>query len=191
MKIEDLSTLIQSRRAIFPPVFTAEPVPISLIQQILENANWAPTHRRTEPWRFQVFRGPAKERLAEAMVEAFIQQQEGTEIAVARLDKIRNNVHRSDTVIVIVLQRDLQERIPEWEEIAALGAAVQNLWLTVSAAGLGGYWSTPAFYTQMDTFLELEDGQRCMGFFYVGHYEMPELPGSRGLLEAKVRWHTS
>ena len=191
MKIEDFSRAIQFRRAIFPPVFNQEPIDENLIRQILENANWAPTHRRTEPWRFQVFRGEAKQRLAEAMVAAFIQQQKGVEIAPARLDKIRNNVHRSDTVIAIVLQRDLQERIPEWEEIAALGAAVQNLWLTVSVAGLGGYWSTPAFHTIMDSFLALEDGQRCMGFFYLGNYDMPELPGIREPMEDKVQWHTA
>ena len=28
-----------------------------LFNQMLENANWAPTHKLTEPWRFTVFTG--------------------------------------------------------------------------------------------------------------------------------------
>ena len=39
------------------------------IEQILENANWAPNHKKTEPWRFKVFRGAALERLSDYLGE--------------------------------------------------------------------------------------------------------------------------
>jgi nitroreductase len=34
------------------------------VQQILEAANWAPTHGKTEPWRFAVLASPSAQREA-------------------------------------------------------------------------------------------------------------------------------
>ena len=34
------------------------------VQQILEAANWAPTHGKTEPWRFAVLASPSVQREA-------------------------------------------------------------------------------------------------------------------------------
>jgi nitroreductase len=104
--------------------------------------------------------------------------------------KVLNHILRSDTVIVIVMHRDAQERVPEWEEVAAVAAAVQNMWLTATAMGLGAYWSTPAHMCQLDTFLKLSPGQRCLGLFYIGHYDMPQMEGSRQTLDEKVVWYT-
>jgi nitroreductase len=42
-------------RSIFPKDFSqTKKVPLSVIQDILSSANWAPTHGKTEPWRFCV-----------------------------------------------------------------------------------------------------------------------------------------
>lgn len=46
--------LIQSRRSIFPKHMTGDAVSQKSIMKMLEAANWAPTHGRTEPWRFVV-----------------------------------------------------------------------------------------------------------------------------------------
>lgn len=51
---EQLVLLIRSRRSIFPKHMTGETVPQDSITAMLEAANWAPTHGRTEPWRFVV-----------------------------------------------------------------------------------------------------------------------------------------
>jgi len=52
--------LIKKRRSIFPAQYTDREIAKSDIEKILEAANWAPTHKKTEPWRFRVFRGNAK-----------------------------------------------------------------------------------------------------------------------------------
>jgi nitroreductase len=189
MDNHDLHDLIRRRRAIFPPVFTDQPISEEVIRDLLEAANWAPTHRRTEPWRFQVFRGPARERLAAFMADTYTRLTDPAKFSDTARDKMRNNVLRSDTVILLILQRDPQERIPEWEEVAALGAAVQNLWLSATAHGLGGYWSSPGLIREIGPWLMLPEGQRCLGIFYLGHYEMPEIPGQRNPVEEKTVWH--
>ena len=43
------------------------------------------------------------------------------------------------------MNRDKQNRLPEWEEIAAVSMAVQNMWLTCYANNIGCYLSTPGF----------------------------------------------
>jgi nitroreductase len=189
MDIQDFHAVIRRRRAIFPPVFTDQPISEEVIRGLLEAANWAPTHRRTEPWRFQVFRGPARERLATFMADTYTRLTDPAKFSETTREKMRNNVLRSDTIILLILQRDPQERIPEWEEVAALGAAVQNLWLSATAHGLGGYWSTPGLIREIGPWLSLPEGQRCLGIFYLGHYEMPENPGQRNPVEEKTVWH--
>ena len=52
-------SLIKNRRSVFPKDFTGEPVPEGVIRELLEAANWAPTHGKTEPWRFVVFSSQA------------------------------------------------------------------------------------------------------------------------------------
>ena len=51
----EILQLIRRRRSIFPKDYSGAPVPRHLIHRALEAANWAPTHGKTEPWRFVVF----------------------------------------------------------------------------------------------------------------------------------------
>ena len=55
-KAEILSEIIKNRRSIFPESYTQEEIPTNIIEQILESANYAPTHKLTQPWRFTVIR---------------------------------------------------------------------------------------------------------------------------------------
>ncbi|MGA0408414.1 MAG: nitroreductase family protein, partial [Limisphaerales bacterium] len=60
-----LSAIIRSRRSIKPNLMDPDkPVDPMLLDTLLENANWAPTHGLTEPWRFTVFTGTARRKLA-------------------------------------------------------------------------------------------------------------------------------
>ena len=51
-----LKQIIKNRRSIFPNQFSGKEVSKEEIKILLEVANWAPTHRKTQPWRFKVFR---------------------------------------------------------------------------------------------------------------------------------------
>ena len=54
MQPKTISQLIRKRRSIFPKTYTNQPIAKEIIEEVLENANWAPTHKMTEPWRFKV-----------------------------------------------------------------------------------------------------------------------------------------
>ncbi len=86
------------------------------------------------------------------------------------------------------MQRDPKESLPEWEEVAAVAMAVQNMWLTASQHGIGAYWSSPGLIKYMDEFFSLKKGEKCLGFFYMGNYDESNLKGERTPIETKVEW---
>ena len=122
-----IAKLLKQRRSIYPQQFNKKSISKDIIQKVLESANWAPTHKKTEPWRFKVIQEHAKLRLGEYLSETYMNITENASEFKAK--KISQKFELSDTVIAICMQRDAKERIPEWEEIAATAMAVQNMWL--------------------------------------------------------------
>jgi nitroreductase len=55
----ELMDAIKGRRSIRR--FKADPVPVELIREVLDAANYAPSAKRGEQWRFTVLTGGAKE----------------------------------------------------------------------------------------------------------------------------------
>ena len=53
--VSEITELIKDRRTIYPEQYTDRKVHRELIEKILNNAIWAPTHGMTQPWRFKVF----------------------------------------------------------------------------------------------------------------------------------------
>ncbi|MEL6358916.1 MAG: nitroreductase [Bacteroidota bacterium] len=182
----------QNRRSVFPQFFTDKEIPADVLSQILENANWAPSHRHTEPWRFVVFQAEGKHTLADQVVARYraaipVEKQDEKKVA-----KTRKKLGQSAAVIGIVMHRDPEERVPEWEEIAAVSMAVQNLWLSLEQHGLGGYWSSPGFLTKEYGLMPwTAENERCLGLFYLGYHEAPELPRQRGGIDKKVEYVNS
>lgn len=189
---EHLSKIIQERRAIYPKSFDpSREVDDAVITLLLENAIMAPTHKKTEPWRFVVIKDAAKQRLTDWM-EADYRSQQKDAVSEMGLQKFLEKPKLSKAVIAIILQRHEESGLPEWEEIAALSCAAQNLWLSASAAGLGTYWSTPSAISRINAFLTLASNERCLGLFYLGYPagDTAQPGGLRKPLSEKVEWMT-
>ncbi len=178
--------LIKKRRAVFPVQYNGKPIAQETIHKILEAANWAPTHKRTEPWRFKVIRGKARERLGNFLSEKYLETEKKPKNIKA--NKLLEKPRQAAAVILICMQRDPEERIPEWEEIAATAMAVQNMWLMCTELGIGCYWSSPALISHMGEFTPLQEGEKCLGLFYMGHFDESLAPGERKPISLKVSW---
>ena len=178
--------LIKKRRAVFPPQFNDKPIAKADLESVLQAANWAPTHARTEPWRFKVLTGESKSRLGSFLSDTYLATAQKPKETTVK--KLRENPERSAAVIAICMQRDPKERIPEWEEVAATAMAVQNMWLVCAEMGIGAYWSSPGLITHMHQFLDLEEGEKCLGFFFMGHYDGDLSEGQRQPMAEKVVW---
>lgn len=188
MQPQDINLLIASRRSIFPNTYTDQPIPDKIIRQILENANWAPTHRKTEPWRFKVLRGESRARLAKFMANWYKENTPEEKFSGKKFEKLKKKPLLAPVIIAICLRRDPEERVPEWEEIAAVAMAVQNMWLTCTANDIGCYWSSPAAALEARDVLNLGEGERCLGLFYMGYHTMPAVAGQRGDIADKTEY---
>ncbi len=187
--IDTLNHLIKTRRSIFPAMYTGEKIDDSLIQNLLENANWAPNHKKTEPWRFKVYTGQGLIGLGEFLANRYKEITPPENFKETKYNKTKKKAGQCSHVIALCTQRDPKESIPEWEELAALSCAVQNMYLTCTALGLGSYWSSPKTITQDKEFLGLKDDEKCHGLFYIGvPQEGITFNATRGDVGLKTIW---
>lgn len=171
MDAQSLDEVIRNRRTIKPPMMSDAPVGDADLEAILENANWAPTHGMTQPWRFRVYRGAARAALGDALAEMYVNDLPAEQQKEGKADKLREMPTRAPVVILVCMERQKIEKIRELEEIEAVACAVQNMHLTAAARGLGAFWSTPPilYLDAMNAYLGLGEKDRCLGIFYLGH----------------------
>ena len=183
----NLTELIRARRAIFPATYINQTIPNEIIREILENANHAPTHKLTQPWRFKIATGQKLVEMGEILA-AIYKRDNAANFSEIRYQKILNQPPRASHIIGLCLERN--ETLPEWEELAALAMAVQNMWLTAADKGLGAYWSSPSTCKspEIAEFLQLQSTETCWGFFYLGYHQLPVAAAQRTSVEQKTVW---
>ncbi len=190
LRLAAANALIRRRRSIKPQDMDDRPVDPRLLAAILENANWAPTHGMTEPWRFFLFSGAGRERLADFCQSLYRRITPESAFRQDKFDKLRTNPLKAPVTIAIAMKRQDIEKIPEIEEIEAVACAVHNMHLTASALGLAAFWATPPLvYTdEMRQWLGLSNPRdKCLGFFYLGWPAGESWPeGKRGDISEKI-----
>ena len=161
-----LKEIIESRRSIFPKDYSGEKIEEEILNEILNSANFAPNHKKTKPWRFQVFRNEKKLELANKLAEIYKTTTRPEVFLEKKYLDIPNKISNTDTLITISV--NFSGLVPEWEEIAATAMAVQNMYLTSTIHQIGCYWSSPGMIQHLGEFLNLEGNQKCIGLFYLG-----------------------
>lgn len=140
----------------------------SLVEHLCEAATWAPNHKRTQPWRFAVLTGDARQTLGE-LTAAYQESTGTTDNAV--LDKTRNKYQRSPVVIVVGCQSEPDASAEMLaEDRDAVSAGVQNLLLAATAAGLNSYWGTGAVTKapEVKRWCGLDERDTIVAVVYVG-----------------------
>lgn len=165
---EVLNTIIRSRRTIYADQYINRPIPEDLLTEIITNATWAPTHKRTEPWRFIVLDGKHQQNLGSFMLEYYKQHLSTKNFPPSRYEHTVN-YPKNATLIAIIFQRSKRVELPEWEEIAAISCAVQNIWLSCTANDIAGYWDTSKAAIAYVNQLDLEENEKSLGLFYMGY----------------------
>lgn len=188
---EEINQLMRSRRSVYPKDYTGEIVPNHIINQMLENANWAPTHKLTEPWRFTVFSGEGLKKLAAFQSECYKQVTEanGT-FQEDRYQSLKTKPMESSHIIAVGMKRDAGKRLPEWEELGAVFCAVQNMYLTAAAYNVGCYLSTGGItnFAEAKFFFGLGIDDKLCGFMHVGMPKGAVPEGRRKPVADKVTW---
>jgi len=161
----------RTRRTVKPgQMDSAQQVADDVLREILTDATWAPTHGLTQPWRFHVFTGPARERLAAGLESLYDQITPAAERREDKRAKLRANVMGAPVTIAVAARFEAGGRISELDELAATCCAVQNLLLSAHQRGLGSFWATPpvACAREFAHWLGLGPDHRCLGLVFLG-----------------------
>lgn len=183
---EVLSAIIKGRRSVFPASYTTQEISDTVIKQILESANYAPTHKLTQPWRFVVVKNDAKNRLGAELGKIYKEIIPAEKFMQKKFESIPVKVNQANCIIAINVQ--FSGKIPEWEEIAAVSCAVQNMSLVAETLNVGAYWSSPPLIAGLGDFLSLAENEKCLGLFYMGYHEDEPREANRTPIESKVKW---
>ncbi len=193
----DLHNFLRTRRSIRR--FKADPVPDSVIQNILLTATFAPSAHNRQPWRFVVLKDSSiREELANAMAVDFQRDLERDGIP---LEKIQSQIKRSkdrmtSAPVAILLCLDMSEMdvYPDKKRkqaefrmtVQSVASAGLQLLLAAHAEGLGGVWVCSPLFAQetIQKILELPETWEPHALYFLGYpLEVPEARGRKPLSE--------
>lgn len=143
------------------------PAPEAL-DRIFKAGACAPDHGRLSPWRFVVLEGDARKVLGQAMAEARSRRQPPP--SEQELVREREKPLRAPTIVAVAARITAHEKVPEIEQVIAVGAAVQNMLLAAHALGFGAMWKTgaPAYDPAIKDVLGLKPADHIVAFLYLG-----------------------
>jgi nitroreductase len=190
---EQLRAVIRSRRTTKAVAMNGREIPDAEILQLLELADWAPTHGHNEPWRFYIYAGKQLKRFGQLHGELYWTHTEESKRSEAKRDKLIESARLASHLVITVLHRDPEGRIPESEDLSAVSAAMQNMLLGATALGIASFWNTGGmtYHPAMKALLGLGDADRVVGLLYLGYSDEPDRKRTRRVpLTEKTFWQT-
>jgi len=189
-RFEIIANVIKSRRSIKPVKMNGKKIPNEQVTELLKLANWAPTHGRTEPWRFIVYSGDKVKEFCHQHAELYKTYIPPEKFEQANYEKQLHNGDLASHIIIAIMQRGSLPKIPALEEIAATAIAIQNILLGATAAGIASFWSTSgmAHHPVMKHFLGLKEHDIVMSLLYLGYTDEKTEGKRQSEIEEKVIW---
>ena len=171
--------------------FRPDPVPPEVIGQLLECAVRAPNHKLTEPWRFVVLTGEARNKFAEIRAQHRLKRFDnpaGPE-AQAAAEKVRRESRETPAYVVVASVLSADELTRE-EDYAATMMAIGNLIVAAQALGLGTFLRTGGVMRQ-PALLELAQvpaNERIVAVVSLGYPSEKGTPRRRKPWSELTRW---
>jgi nitroreductase len=191
VQVLDIDQVIKLRRTVKTDKMNGRPIDNDTISEILALADWAPTHARTEPWRFIVYAGTGVKDFSKKHADLYKANTPGENFTQQKYDNIARQADNASHVVIAWMKRVSTHKIPEMEEIAASSAAIQNILLGATARGIASFWSTGGMTLQpaMRQEFRLGEEDRILGIVYLGYTDEPFKEGSRLIpLSEKIEW---
>ena len=86
--LSEVTELMRDRRSISPERFSTRKVHKEVVELILNNGTWAPTHGMTQPWRFAAYVGDGMRSIGPKLAEWY-QLAAGDNAAEAKVVKLK------------------------------------------------------------------------------------------------------
>lgn len=186
-----LEKIIRERRSIKPSSMNGKKIDASTIQYLLGLADWAPTHGRTEPWRFIIFSNEGLKNFALQHADLYKKYTAEESFTNAKYQNIIQNGEKASHIIAVYMKRQLTQKIPLVEEIAATAAAIEHLLLGAQEQGIAALWSTGGmtYHESMKQLLGLEENDQMMGLIYLGYSDEDAPAAKRNIqISEKTVW---
>jgi len=194
---EDLHRFLRTRRSVRR--FKPDPVPASVIEDIITTATFAPSAHNRQPWRFCVMADlPAKTHLAEKLIRKYQHELENDNYSS---DEISHLVARSkdrilSAPVVVILSVDMSDmdtypdkHRKKAEYIMATQStanAGMHMLLAAHAEGLGAVWVCSPLFAQetVRDALELPKSWEPQAMYFLGYpAKVPEVRKRKDLCE--------
>jgi nitroreductase len=191
MNMEAVQNIIRNRRSCKPALMNGKKIEDALINDLLELADWAPTHGHTEPWRFVVFANDAVRQFCMDHANLYKANTIQEKFETAKYEKLLHNGDNASHIIAAYMQRGTNPKINVVEEICATAAAVQNILLGASVLNIAALWSTGGltFHPAMKTYFGLKEDDHMIGLIYLGYADTLPKQGQRITpLQEKIEW---
>ncbi len=188
----ELHRFLQTRRSIRR--FKADPVPESVIQNILATATFAPSAHNRQPWRFVVIVTPTvKEHLANAMAADFERDLRFDGVPLesiqVQIKRSRDRITSAPVAILLCLDMSEMDRYPDENRsasertmaIQSVAAVGLQLLLATHAEGLGGVWACWPLFAQetIRRTLDLPGTWDPQAMFFIGYADDNPNPRER------------
>ncbi len=147
----------------------------------------APDHGQLRPWRFVLIRDAARAALGEVFVQAARERDRGDDG-----ERFRLKAMAAPLLIALCAHVESPHKVPESEQLLAVGAAAMNMLNALHLLGYGGFWATgvSSHDARVRAGLGLADDERLLGFLYVGTAKEQAAAPARPDAQDFVReWH--
>jgi nitroreductase len=171
--------------------FRTEPVPRGMIEQVLDCAVRAPNHKLTEPWRFVVLTGRARDRFAQIRADHRLKRFAEPDSAEARAaaEKVRREAAEVPVYLIVMVALNSDD-ITREEDYAAGMMAIANLMVAAQSLGLGTYLRTGGVMRDpaLLELAEVPENYRIVGVVSLGFPLEDEAPRRRTPASELTRW---
>jgi len=198
--ITDLHNFLRTRRSIRR--FKPDPIPASVIENILNTAAFAPSAHNRQPWRFCVVTDlSVKTKLAEAMAIEFERDLENDKLPKTEIQKrtTRSRERIITAPVVIILSVDMSDMDVYPDEkrnkaeylmaVQSVANAGMQMLLATHAEGLGGVWVCSPLFVQetIQNVLDLPKAWEPQAMFFLGHpQDIPKVRERKSLHEISI-----
>jgi F420 biosynthesis protein FbiB-like protein len=196
----DLHQFLRSRRSIRR--FKPDPVPDSVIKNILTTATFAPSAHNRQPWRFAVVKDVSvKQKLADAMAIEFERDLEKDQLPQTEIQKrtkrSRERMIAAPVLVILCLDMSEMDVYPDKKRkqaefrmaMQSVANAGMQLMLAAHAEGLGSVWVCSPLFVQetIQNVLELPKTWEPQAMFFVGYPDViPEVRERKTLDEISI-----
>ncbi|MCM0648537.1 nitroreductase [Clostridium swellfunianum] len=186
----DVLEAIRTRRSIGK--VKEEAVPKELIEKVIEAGTWAPNRYLTQPWRFFVITGKARQSLSRVMEEIALQSglDINSEEGKKKLYKEKNKPFRAPVIIAVAAEVTDNGKAMRLEELGACYAATENMLLAAHSLGLASFWKTgkACYHPKMKEYFGLKEKDEVIALIYLGYPDMERKDAHRKPASELTKW---